>query len=123
MSQESFPNQNGQPGFKYDIMTITGAGVSSSAQGSGGLDKRGKFTCTCQSNGANQITVEWLSAYTDIPVVIPIPLTANVGVNLSSQTKSGFVYTTTERDDNTTPVNNADVSFFIIGLNSTAAFQ
>lgn len=123
MSQSSFPNQNGQPGFKYDIMTITGAGVSPSAQGSGGLDKRGKFTCTCQSNGANQITVEWLSAYNDVPLVVPVPLTANVGVNFISQSKQGFVYETVERDDNTTPVNNADVSFFIVGLNSNAVFQ
>lgn len=123
MSNTSFPNQNGQPGFKYDIMSITGAGVSPSAQGSGGLDKRGACTCTCQSNGANQVTVQWLSAYNDVPLVVPVPLTANVGVNIISQSISGFVYTTTERDDNTTPVNNANVSFFIVGLNSTAVFQ
>ena len=123
MSQSSFPNQNGQPGFKYDIMTITGASVSSSEQSSDGLDKRGKFTCTCQSNGANQITVQWLSAYADVPLVVPVPLTANVGVNFISQTAQGFVYTTVERDDNTTPVNDADISFFIVGTNSASVFQ
>lgn len=123
MSQSSFPNQNGQPGFKYDIMTITGAGVSSSAFGSGGLDKRGQFTCQVKSNGANQISVNWLSAYNDTPVVVPIPLTSNVGINIISQSTTGFVYETVERDDNTTPVNNANVSFFIVGLNSTQVFQ
>lgn len=123
MSNASFPNQNGQPGFKYDIMTITGTGVSSSAFGSGGLDKRGACTCTCKSNGANQISVNWISSYADQPLVVPVPLTANVGINFISQSASGFVYETVERDDNTAPVNNADVSFFIVGLNSTAVFQ
>lgn len=123
MSNVSFPNQNGQPGFKYDIMTITGASVSSSALGSGGLDKRGKFTATCKSNGANQITVKWISSYSDTPLVVPVPLTANVGINFISQDASGFVYETVERDDNTTPVNNANVSFFIVGLNTTAVFS
>lgn len=123
MSQESFPNQNGQPGFKYDIMTITGASVSSSAFGSGGLDKRGKFTATCKSNGANQISVNWISAYADTPLVVPVPLTSNVAVNFISQSTTGFVYETVQRDANATPINNADVSFFIVGLNSTAVFQ
>lgn len=123
MSNVTFPNFSGQPGMKFDVMTITGAGVSSSAQGSGGLDKRGKFTATCQSDGANQITVEWISSYADTPYVIPVPLTANVGINIISQDATGFVYQTFERDDNTTPVNNANIAFFIVGLNSTAAFQ
>lgn len=123
MSNASFPNQNGQPGFKFDIMTITGASVSSSALGSDGLDIRGKFTCTVMDNGANQVTVQWISAYADVPVIVPVPLTANVGVNIISQSVSGFVYETFDRDDNTTAVNDANVSFFIVGLNSTAAFQ
>ena len=123
MSNVSFPNQNGQPGFKYDIMSITGASVSSSALGTGGLDKRGKFTCTCVNNGANQVTVQWNSAYADVPVVVPIPTDANVAVNFVSQSASGFVFTTCARDANATPVNNANVSFFIIGTNSTAIFQ
>lgn len=123
MSQTSFPMFAGQPGFKQDIMTITGANVSSSAQGSGGLDNRGKFLCTCQSNGANQVTVQFLSAYGDVPNIVPVPLTANVGVDLSSVTKSGFVYTTVARDSSGTPVNNANLTFFIVGPNTTAAFQ
>ncbi len=123
MSDAGFPNISGQPGMKFDVMTITGAGVSSSAQGTGGLDSRGKFTCTCQSDGANQITVLWTSGYDDVPVVVPIPLTADVGVNIISQTKNQFVYKTFKRDDNTTAVNNADVSFFIVGLKSTQVFS
>lgn len=123
MSQVTFPLFAGQPGFKLDVMTITGASVSSSTQSSNGLDKRGKFLCTCQSNGSNQITVEYLSSYGDTPYVIPVPLTANVGINFISQDASGFVYETVERDDNTTPVNNANVAFFVVGLNTTAAFQ
>jgi hypothetical protein len=123
MSQSSFPIFAGQPGFKLDIMTVTGASVSSSTQSSAGLDNRGKFLCTCQSNGANQVTVQFLSAYGDVPNIVPVPLTANVGVDLSSVTKSGFVYTTVKRDDHTTGVNNADLTFFIVGPNTTAAFQ
>lgn len=123
MSQVTFPIFAGQPGFKLDVMTITGASVSSSAQGSGGLDKRGKFLCTCKSNGANQITVEYISSYGDVPYVIPVPITANVGINFISQDATGFVYETVERDDNTTGVNNANVAFLIVGLNTTAAFQ
>jgi hypothetical protein len=123
MSNTTFPVFAGQPGFKFDIFTVTGANISSSVQSSDGLDKRGQFLCTCKSNGANQVTVEFLSSYGDVPNIVPVPLTANVGVNLSSVTKSGFVYTTVERDDNTTPVNDADLTFFIVGLSTTAAFQ
>lgn len=123
MSQVTFPNFSGQPGMKFNVMTITGASVSSSVQSSDGLDKRGKFTATCKSNGANQITVEWLSSYADAAYVIPVPLTANVGVNIISQDESGFVYETVERDDNTAPVNNANIQFFIVGFSTTAAFK
>lgn len=123
MSNVTFPLFSGQPGFILDVMTITGAAVSSSAQGSGGLDNRGKFLCTCQSNGANAVTVQFLKSYADTPVIVPVPLTANVGVDLSLLTKAGFTYTTVARDNSGTPVNNANLAFFIVGLNSTAAFQ
>jgi|SRR5271169_5779889 len=123
MSHVTFPLFAGQPGFKLDVMTITGASVSSSAQGSGGLDNRGKFLCTCQSNGANEVTVEFLSSYGDVPNIVPVPLTANVGVDLSNISTSGFTYTTVDRDAHGTPVNNANLTFFIVGLNTTAAFQ
>lgn len=123
MSQSSFPIFAGQPGFKLEIMTVTGANVSSSVQSSNGLDLRGKFLCTCQNNGANVVTVEFLSAYNDVPNIVPVPLTANVGVDLSSVSKTGFTYTTVKRDDHTTGVNNADLTFFIVGLNTNAAFQ
>ena len=122
MSNVTFPLFAGQPGFKLDIMTVTGANVSSSTQSSAGLDNRGKFLCTCEKS-SNVVTVEFISAYADVPNIVPVPLTANVGVDLSSVTKSGFVYTTVERDDATAPVNDADLTFFIVGLNTTAAFQ
>lgn len=121
MSDVTFPTFAGQPGIKWETMKITGTDVSSSAQSSAGLDLRGKFFATAQK-AANVVTIEFLQSYADV-IIIPIPLTANVGVDLSSITGSGFVYTTTERDDNTTPVNNADIAFLVITFNTTAAFS
>ncbi len=123
MSQVTFPNFSGQPGMKFDVMTITGASVSSSEQSSDGLDKRGKFTATCKSNGSNQYTVKWLSSYADAAYVIPIPIGDNVGVNIISQDETGFVYTTCERDDNTATLTTAVVAFVIVGFNTAAAFK
>ena len=120
MSRQTFPTFVDQPGCIIRNFSIDGSAVGASA-GTAGLDGRGKFLCTI-SKAANIVTINWVPSFGDRPYVFfqIAPGQTNTVVEIVSSTDSTLVYRTVESDDNTAPVNNADLDVVVFSYNTTS---
>lgn len=120
MSNQTFPVFVDQPGCTIRNFRIDGSAVGATA-GTDGLDGRGKFLCTI-SKATNVVTINWNSAFGDIPYVHfqPSAGQANTLVEIVTSTASQLVYQTVESDDNTSGVNDADLDVVVFGYNTTS---
>lgn len=120
MSRQTFPTFFDQPGCVMHNFAIDGSAVGASP-GTDGLDGRGKFLCEI-SKSSNVVTIDWQVSFGDIPYVFfqLAPGQTNTLVEIVTSTESQLVYRTVESDDNTAPVNNADLYVHVDGYNTTS---
>lgn len=118
MSKQTFPVFVDQPGCTMRNFKVTGASVGATA-GTDGLDGRGKYLCTI-SKSTNQVTINWVPSFGDVPYVFIQPLTANVNVEIVSSTASQLVINTWKSDDHTTGVNDVDFYVHVDSYNTTS---
>jgi hypothetical protein len=118
---QTFPLFCNQPGLLLANFTITGASVGAT-QGSAGLDGRGQMLCTIALSG-NTYTVDFISAFGDVPYVSVFPLTSDAYADSLVPTKTGFTFNSTTRDANGTPINTANFQVFVFGYNTTSFFS
>jgi hypothetical protein len=64
-----------------------------------------------------------LQKYALAPIPLFVGLTDNLGFNISSRTATQLVFTTVERDDNTTGINDADYAIFFLTDHSNKAYS
>jgi hypothetical protein len=121
MSRQTFPNWCDQPGLTIRNFRITGAGVSTSAPETTGLDGRGQFLCTI-SQAANVFTINWVPSFGDVPYVFfqPSAGQSNTSVNIVSSTESQLVFECFESDSHTTPVANPNLDVVVFSYNTTS---
>lgn len=118
MSRQTFPTFVDQPGCIFRNFSIDGSAVGASA-GISGLDGRGKFLCTI-SKAANVVTINWVPSFGDRPYVF-FQIAAgqtNTVVEIVSSDENTLVYRTVESDDNTAPVNDADLDVVVCSYNT-----
>ena len=120
MMQSQFPTWMSQPGSCLFTFNVTGADVGSSLS-SDGLDGRGQFLCKI-SQSANVFTVDWDSAFGDIPYIFPFPAAGQTDtlIELLTNTINGFTFQAVQSDSSGTPVVNPNVQFFVVGYNTTS---
>lgn len=120
MSRQRFPLFADQPGLALFTFAIDGSEVGATS-GSAGLDGRGKNLATIKKLN-NVVTIDWLVSYAEAPYVVAVPGAgqANTQVEITTNTASQLVLTTTECDDNTAPVNDADLYVVVFGYNTTS---
>jgi len=117
--QQQFPTWVSQPGSCLFFFGIDGSAVGATA-GTAGLDGRGKFLCTI-SKSSNTVTINWNSAFGDVPYVFfqPAPGQDDTIVQIVTNTASQLVFNTVKATDGTA-VNDADLYVFIGGFNTTS---
>ncbi len=120
MSRQTFPVFVDQPGCTIRNFSIDGSAVGATS-GTAGLDGRGKFLCEIKKL-ANVVTIDWIPAFGDRPYVFfqPAPGQTNTYVEIVTSTDSQLVYRTLESDDNTAPVNDADLDVVVCSYNTTS---
>lgn len=120
MSGQSFPVFVDQPGCTMRNFSIDGSAVGPTP-GSAGLDGRGQFLCQI-SKSANIVTLDWISAFGDVPYVFfqTAAGQTNTVVEIISSTRQQLVFITVEADDNTAPVNDADLDVVVCSYNTTS---
>lgn len=120
MSRQTFPVFVDQPGCTIRNFSIDGSAVGASPAVTG-LDGRGQFLCEI-SKAANVVTIDWVPSFGDRPYVFfqTAPGQTNTVVEIVSSTESQLVYSTVESDDNTAPVNDADLDVVVCSYNTTA---
>lgn len=120
MSRQTFPVFVDQPGCVIHNFAIDGSAVGATS-GSAGLDGRGKFLCNIKK-ASNVVTIDWLVGFGDIPYVFfqLAPGQTNTVVEIVTSTTEQLVFQTVEADDNTAPVNNADLYVHVDGYNTTS---
>jgi hypothetical protein len=124
MSRQTFPVFVDQPGCTMRNFRVTGADVSTTP-GSAGLDGRGQFLCTISvgtGGTANQLTINWVPSFGDVPYVIPQPSAGqlNTLVQIVTSTASQLVINTVEADSNATPVTSANLDFLVCSYDTTS---
>jgi len=119
MSKQTFPVFVDQPGCTMRNFAITGAAVGATA-GTTGLDGRGQFLCTI-SKLSNAVTINWNSAFGDIPYVFfqPAPGQADTLVEIVSSTATQLVYQTFTASTNA-PLNDANLSVHVDSYDTTS---
>lgn len=121
MTIQRFPIWSSVPDQFIQTFQVTGASVGASA-GSAGLDTRGKFVCTI-SKSTNTVTINFLQGFAVAPKVMFTMLTDNCAVNISTLSTTQLIFTTVERDDNTSGVNDADYMITMICDSSNKAYS
>lgn len=118
--QSQFPTWVSQPGSCLFSFAIDGSAVGASP-GQAGLDGRGKFLGLI-SKSSNVVTIDWDSAFGDVPYVFFQPSAGqnNTLVQIVTNTVNQLVFNTVLADDHTTGVTDADLQVFIVGYNTTS---
>ena len=120
MSRQTFPVFVDQPGCVMHNFAIDGSAVGASP-GTAGLDGRGKFLCNI-SKAANVVTIDWQVGFGDIPYPFfqTAPGQTNTIVEIITSTVNQLVFRTVEADDNSAPVNDADLYVHVDGYNTNS---
>lgn len=120
MSKQTFPVFVDQPGCTVRNFSIDGSAVGTVA-GTAGLDGRGKFLCTILDNGSNQVTINWVPSFGDVPYVFfqLAPGQTDTIVEIVSSTASQLVYQTVKATDGTA-VADADLYVHVDSYNTTS---
>jgi hypothetical protein len=117
MSRQTFPLFCDQPGLTLRNFSIDGSDVGASA-GTAGLDGRGKFLCTI-SKLLNVVTINWTSAFGDVPYVSfqPAAGQADTLVEIDTSTASQLVIKTFTASTHV-DLNDADLDVFVFSYNT-----
>lgn len=121
MTIQAFPIWSSVPEQKIQSFAVDGSAVGATS-GSAGLDTRGKFVCTIKKS-TNTVTMDFLQTFAVAPKVMFTFLTDNCAVNISVLTNKQLVFTTVERDDNTTGINDADYMVTMLTDQSDKAYS
>ncbi len=121
MGKQRFPGWFGAPDQAILTAKVTGASVGATA-GSDGLDDRGKWNMTI-SKSTHAITIVFLEAYAQAPIPIFTWLTDNVAAKSLTVTTTGMTFSTVQRSDDTTGVNDANYWITLLTDRSNKAYS